>query len=188
MAEIVRAIESVVAMPVYREYAMQWAPEIARFDPGPLGVFLGFDFHLGLHGPQLIEINTNAGGGMLNTVLARAQRACCADMEGLMSGPVDLARLEEHFFEMFQAEWRRQRSDRPLRSIAIADDAPQEQYLYPEFLLFRQMFERFGLEAVIADAADLALHNDELRYGAVPIDMIYNRLTDFLWPGRSMRR
>ncbi|MDX1253465.1 MAG: hypothetical protein IDH49_14690 [Gammaproteobacteria bacterium] len=179
MAEIIHAIESVIAMPVYREHVMQWAPEIARFDPGPRGVFLGYDFHLGLHGPQLIEINTNAGGALLNTVLARAQRACCADVEGLMSGPVDLPRLEEHFFGMFMNEWRRQRGDQPLRSIAIVDDAPNEQYLYPEFLLFQQMFERFGLETVIANAKDLVLRSDELQYGAVPIDMVYNRLTDF---------
>lgn len=96
-----------------------------------------------------------------------------------MSGPVDLPRLEEHFFGMFMSEWRRQRGDQPVRSIAIVDNAPQEQYLYPEFLLFQQMFERFGLETVIADAKDLVLHHGKLRYGAVPIDMVYNRLTDF---------
>lgn len=179
MAEITRAVESVVALPAYREYVMQWAPEIARFAPGPLGVFLGYDFHLGVLGPQLIEINTNAGGALLNIMLARAQRACCAEVEGLMAGPVDLARLEEQFIRMFMHEWRRQRGDQPLRSIAIVDDTPQEQYLYPEFLLFRQLFERFGLKAVIADAKDLTWHPDGVRHGAVAIDMVYNRLTDF---------
>ncbi len=179
MAEIIRAVESVVALPAYREHVLQWAPEIARFAPGPLGVFLGFDFHLGVLGPQLIEINTNAGGALLNTMLARAQRACCAEVEALMSGPVAPSRLEEQFFQMFMSEWRRQRDDQPLHSIAIVDDAPQEQYLYPEFLLFRQLFERFGLKAVIADAQDLAWRPGGLHHGDVPIDMVYNRLTDF---------
>ncbi|MEW5756255.1 MAG: hypothetical protein AB1810_08110 [Pseudomonadota bacterium] len=179
MAEIIRAVESVVALPAYREHVMQWAPEIGLLDPGPLGVFLGYDFHLGALGPQLIEINTNAGGALLNTVLARAQRACCAEAEGLTAGPVDLAWLEEHFFQMFMSEWRRQRGDRPLRSLAIVDDAPQTQYLYPEFLLFRQLFERFGVQAFIVDAKDLAWHPGGLRHGDVVIDMVYNRLTDF---------
>ena len=42
------------------------APEIARFVPGNFGVFMGYDFHLTPAGPRLIEINTNAGGALLN--------------------------------------------------------------------------------------------------------------------------
>lgn len=179
MAKIIRAIETVVALPAYREQVMQWAPEIAGFDPGPSGVFLGFDFHLGLDGPKLIEINTNAGGALLNTVLARAQRACCAEVESLMVGPVDLPVLEAHFFEMFVKEWRRQRGNHVLRRIAIVDDAPEAQYLYPEFLLFRRLFEHFGLEAVIVDAKEFKFQEGELRYGDLSIDLVYNRLTDF---------
>lgn len=190
MVQIIHAIESVVAMPAYRDRVMQWSPEIAQFDPGPLGVFLSYDFHLGVHGPQLIEINTNAGGALLNTVLARAQRACCKEVEGLLVGPVDLALLEEKFFAMFAAEWRRQRGEQPLaapgiaphmpRTIAIVDDEPQGQYLYPEFLLFQQLFKRFGAEAVIADAKDLVFHDGRLHYKTLPVDLVYNRLTDFM--------
>ena len=66
-----------------------------------------------------------------------------------------------------------------LRSIAIVDDAPQDQYLYPEFLLFKQMFERLGLQAVIADGRDLVLQDGVLKSGEVAIDLVYNRLTDF---------
>jgi D-alanine-D-alanine ligase-like ATP-grasp enzyme len=36
------------------------------------GVFMGYDFHLSAGGPQLIEINTNAGGGLLNAYLLAA--------------------------------------------------------------------------------------------------------------------
>lgn len=70
---IVHAVEQVVALPVYRQHVLARTPEIARRDHGPLGVFLGYDFHLGPNGPKLIEINTNAGGPLLNSVLARAQ-------------------------------------------------------------------------------------------------------------------
>jgi D-alanine-D-alanine ligase-like ATP-grasp enzyme len=35
-------------------------------------VFFGYDFHLTDDGPKLIEINTNAGGGLLNAYLLAA--------------------------------------------------------------------------------------------------------------------
>ena len=63
MERIVQAIESATELPSYLERVLSWAPEIARFDPGPIGAFMGYDFHLGPDGPRLIEINTNAGGG-----------------------------------------------------------------------------------------------------------------------------
>ena len=51
MERIVQAIESATELPSYRERVLSWAPEIARFDPGPMGAFMGYDFHLGPGGP-----------------------------------------------------------------------------------------------------------------------------------------
>ena len=179
MREIIRAVETVVALPAYREAVLAEAPEIARFDPGPRGVFMGYDFHLGPAGPQLIEINTNAGGALLNTALARAQAACCEMMKPLIPGPTSLAALDDTFHQMFLREWQRQRGEQPLTSIAIVDDGPREQYLYPEFLLFERLFRRHGLKAVIADPADLNIHHGKLWHENQAIDLVYNRLTDF---------
>lgn len=179
MADIIKAVESVVALPAYREHVLGWAPAIAAFDPGTPGVFLGYDFHLGPDGPQLIEINTNAGGALLNTLLARAQRACCKAMEDRVVGPVDLADMEQAFVEMFRSEWRRVRGAAPLRTIAIVDDTPLAQYLYPEFILFQRLFTRHHITCVIADAHELALRDGALYHHDVRIDLVYNRLTDF---------
>jgi hypothetical protein len=179
MAAIIEAVESVVEMPAYRERVLAWAPATAGTDPGPLGAFLGYDFHLGNDGPRLIEINTNAGGAMLNLVLARAQRACCPETRALAGGPMDVAALERRFVEMFRSEWRRQRGTAPLSSIAIVDDDPRNQYLYPEFLLFQRLFERNGIEAVIADPRDLLVRDGALWADERQIDLVYNRLTDF---------
>jgi hypothetical protein len=78
MAQVVQAIEAVVALPAYRDRVLTTAPAIARHDPGGAkGIFFGYDFHVTEGGFGLIEINTNAGGAMLNAVLARAQRVCC---------------------------------------------------------------------------------------------------------------
>jgi hypothetical protein len=180
MAELVRAIESVVALPAYRAQVLAQSPAIARHDPGGArGVFFGYDFHVTEGGFGLIEINTNAGGAMLNAVLTRAQRACCPAMEHLLPTPATADALEDRIVAMFRREWALSSHDRPLRSIAIVDEAPAQQYLYPEFLLFQQLFRRHGLQAVIADPADFTLRDGVLRHGELAIDLVYNRLTDF---------
>ncbi len=179
MTDLITAVERVVAMPEYRAHVLAAAPPIARHATAANGVFLGYDFHLGASGPQLIEINTNAGGGLLNAVLARAQQACCERSEGLLPGLLAGDTPEHLFLQMFLEEWRAERDDRPLTTIAIVDDSPHTQYLYPEFVLFRRLFERHGLRAIICDPRELALRHGRLLYGELAIDLVYNRLTDF---------
>ena len=180
MAALVQAIESVVALPAYREEVLARSPAIARHDPGgALGVFFGYDFHVTEGGFGLIEINTNAGGAMLNAVLARAQRVCCPAMAHLVPPPATADALEARIVAMFRQEWALSGHTRPLRSIAIVDEAPAQQYLYPEFLLFQQLFERHGLQAVIAGPDEFSLRGGLLWHGELAIDLVYNRLTDF---------
>jgi hypothetical protein len=116
---------------------------------------------------------------MLNAVLARAQRACCPAIEQLLPPALRAETLEAGIIAMFRQEWALAGHTRSLRSIAIVDEAPQQQYLYPEFLLFQQLFQRHGLQAVIADPAELSLEDGVLRHGELAIDLVYNRLTDF---------
>jgi hypothetical protein len=180
MAQLVQAIESVIAMPAYREEVLAQSPAIARHDPGGAkGVFFGYDFHVTEGGFGLIEINTNAGGAMLNAVLARAQRACCPAIEEVLPAPARADALEQSIVAMFRNEWSLSGHERPPRSIAIVDEAPEQQYLYPEFLLFQQLFQRHGLQAVIAGPADFSWRDGMLWHGALAIDLVYNRLTDF---------
>ena len=180
MAQVVRAVESVVALPSYREEVLDAAPAIARIGTGgPRGAFFGYDFHLRGGQLGLIEINTNAGGAMLNAVLARAQRSCCTEMNGMVPTSLSVDAFEQRIVDMFRQEWRLAGAARPLASIAIVDTAPQQQYLYPEFLLFQQLFERHGLKAVIADPASLKWHDGSLWHEGLVIDLVYNRLTDF---------
>lgn len=183
MAQVMHAVESVVALPAYREQVLAAAPAIARMGVGgPQGVFFGYDFHLSQGRLGLIEINTNAGGAMLNAVLARAQRACCTAVDGMVPTLAGVASFEQRIVDMFRHEWRLSGlagTTRPLASIAIVDGAPDDQYLYPEFLLFQQLFERHGLRAVIADPAALEWRDGVLWHGELAIDLVYNRLTDF---------
>lgn len=180
MAEVVRAVESVVAMPAYRELALARAPTIAQLaSPGPLGAFFGYDFHLTEGRLGLIEINTNAGGAMLNAVMARAHRACCADLGAMAPTLAQIEGFEKAMVEMFHHEWRLAGHTVPLKTIAIVDSAPRGQYLYPEFLLFQQLFERHGIHAVIADPSDLEWRGGALHHEELIVDLVYNRLTDF---------
>jgi hypothetical protein len=179
MQAVISAIETVVGNAAFRDHALGEAPDIVRCNHGPHGVFLGYDFHLGRTGPQLIEINTNAGGALLNAALAGAQQACCAEVSAVLGGSVDPTRLRDELVEMFRNEWRLQRGERPLRTVAIVDEAPESQFLYPEFLLFRELFRGAGLEAEIVDVNDLRFADGHLRAGGAAIDLVYNRHTDF---------
>lgn len=81
MMLIVDAVEGAAQLPAYRAAALAYAPPTARLIFGPVGAFMGYDFHLAPDGPKLIEVNTNAGGAFLNAFLAGAQHACCPESE-----------------------------------------------------------------------------------------------------------
>jgi hypothetical protein len=178
MVGLIRAIEWVIALPAYREAVQAWMSPIAVPDVGARGAFLGYDFHLTPAGPQLIEINTNPGGALLNAVLARVHRACCPPLEPYIGNPPAPA-PEVTFLQMFREEWRRQRGEQPLERIAIVDDTPFSQFLEPEFRLFATLFGQNGYSAVITDPRELDWDDGVLSYWGKPIDMVYNRLTDF---------
>lgn len=216
----VAAIERVIATPAFRACALAQAPAIAQLPQAAAGVFLGYDFHLGDDGPRLIEINTNAGGALLNALVAALPRAACAHhgaLLGLTAGTAtagaadclpsdcpsaaatcaaeliegklplvspatawrDPATVPARFLAMFREEWRRARGAQPLRRIAIVDAAPEGQFLAAEFECFRRLFERDGIAALIADPGELAFDGSVLSCRGEPVDLVYNRLTDF---------
>jgi len=179
MDETIRAVEVIARNKSYRDAVLAAAPPSARQDFGPRGVFFGYDFHLGADGPSLIEINTNAGGALLNLYLAAAQQACCAEVITFFDGNIDFAGIENELIGMFKGEWQLQRPDEILRTVAIVDNEPAEQFLYAEFLLFQSLFERHGITAIVADPKDFTIRDGGLWVGEQRIDLVYNRLTDF---------
>lgn len=174
------ALERTMALTTWEQHAMLGAPEIAHIQHGPQGVFMGYDFHIAPNGPMLIEINTNAGGALLNAALARAQTRCCRDMNLRVQDYRPLDSLENDFIAMFRQEWQLQRGNQVLNTLAIVDDAPLAQYLAPEFELFTALCTEHGLQALVVDAHELHYANGKLQHNGQPIDMVYNRLTDFM--------
>ncbi|MDO9423764.1 MAG: hypothetical protein Q7T40_06195 [Methylobacter sp.] len=174
--DIIAAVESVIAMPTYQQCVLAYAPDTAQFIPKAHGVFFGYDFHLSPKGSQLIEINSNAGGALVNAILASAQIAGCASAEinaAMTRNP------EQVFMAMFVEEWQAERGLQPLQTIAIVDENPQGQFMLPEFLLFKKLFEQHKIKTVICDPSELDYRNGTLMHEELPIDLIYNRLTDF---------
>ncbi len=178
MLAVVGAIEAAAKAPAYQEMVLGWASPIARRDFGPRGVFMGYDFHLGSSGPKLIEVNTNAGGAFLNAFLARAQGACCREVHDAMRiSPFD--NFDDAIWRMFLSEWELQgRSGQP-QTIAIVDDRPREQYLYPEFLLAQRFLEQRGVTVWVADPSELRFSHGRLELEGRVVDLAYNRLVDF---------
>jgi len=179
MEQLIRAVERVTHNRAYRDEVLSTAPVPTHRNFGPRGIFFGYDFHLGANGPQLIEINTNAGGVLLNLYLASAQQACCDEVIDYFGGRTKFADVENELIVMFREEYQSQCPGKTLHTIAIVDNEPSAQFLYPEFLLFKSLFERHGFEAIIADPKDFTIEEQTLRLGEQKIDLVYNRLTDF---------
>lgn len=164
MRSVIEAVERIVQLPGWDENV----PEPTR------GVFYGYDFHLNATGAHLIEINTNAGGGFLNALLLASQQSLALPGE-----PTAKVNLSATFAEMFRAEWRALHDDVPLQTLAIVDEQPEQQYLYPEFLLAQRWLEAAGIHTIIADPSQLQARDGRLYFEALRIDLVYNRLTDF---------
>ncbi len=161
---------AVTRSPAYQAEVDRGADELARFAPGNFGVFMGYDFHLGPNGPRLIEVNTNAGGALLNGLHTAAlcdpeRLAClCADLM-----PVET--MQDRIARTFRSELAAVRGPGArLESVAIVDERPSEQFLFPEFELFVELFQRAGIRAEVRESgADLS-----------DVDLVYLRDTDFL--------
>jgi hypothetical protein len=184
MDRAIRVISKALAGKAFLDTVIEHAPSIARATPRTTGGVLGFDFHLGGTVPQLIEINTNPGGLLVSLELAKAATASCeclqAPLSTLASASLALDQLPARIAEMFREEFRLARgSASTLRTVAIVDDDPEAQYLYPEFVLYRNLLERAELRVLIVDPADLEITGNGLSCRGERIDLVYNRITDF---------
>lgn len=188
MMRIVEAVEVAARLPGFRAVSLASASAIAGHDFGPIGAFMGYDFHVTPAGPRLIEVNTNAGGAFLNAVLVRAQHVCCGG--GGEDPPATSVMFGAKVAEMFLDEWRLQRGSGRPNVVAIVDDAPEAQHLYPDFALAKALLTAHGFETIIADAGELAFDEVGLSFRGRQIDLVYNRLVDFALeePGHAALR
>ncbi|ABK45753.1 conserved hypothetical protein [Magnetococcus marinus MC-1] len=181
MVQLGRLLHDLRSNPAYLEAITPELPAIARHDPGHHSVMMGFDFHLTPQGPRLIEVNTNAGGGLL------AYRAHTPSFQGQAFEATDDAPTRRHqlaLLDAFQQEWslfqrHNQQPPRPLQRIAIMDENPSAQFLYPEMLAFARFFQHWGIEAVVCDPSALHMTEEGVFYKGQAIDLLYMRHCDF---------
>ena len=100
-------------------------------------------------------------------------------MPEITAPPVDADQVEAKVLEAVLAEGRLQRGAARPEFIAIVDESPAQQYLYPEFLLFRELFRRHGFASEICGPEELRPSDGRLYWRDVAVDFVYNRLTDF---------
>lgn len=138
-------------------------------DPGHASVLMSYDFHLDADGRlRLIEVNTNASMSLLGDVM-------------LCQRHIDRCHRDD-FMRDFASEL-----GRPLHGarVVIVDDDPASQKLYAEFLLYQEAFRAESAECEIADRRELEFRDGKLwlrregREDFGPVDLVYNRLTDF---------
>lgn len=180
MIRTVRALDRLSRSKAYRRFIASALPETARFNPGHDSVMMGYDFHLTTEGIKLIEVNTNAGGGLLS-FLAHVPHSILAHL--------DLPhRLETQLLRSFADENGSFRGTGPAQPghIAIIDEFPEEQFLYPEMKAFAELFRNWGSEVVIADPSELEAGPQGVNHNSRPIDLIYNRHCDFYLEGEAM--
>ncbi|GIW42693.1 MAG: hypothetical protein KatS3mg076_3270 [Candidatus Binatia bacterium] len=178
-----RAVEILFGLahsPGYAALVDPGADEVSLRAPGSFGVFMGYDFHITPEGPKLVEINTNAGGALLNGLLS-LRRCDPGSIPWICCPPPAPEAVERRLVETFRAEFEAVRGpEAELASVAIVDDGPSGQFLYPEFLLFVELFRRHGIEATIADTRDLEyVPGEGVRAEGRRVDLVYLRDTDF---------
>ncbi|RHX87272.1 circularly permuted ATPgrasp domain protein [Leptospira stimsonii] len=176
----IQVIQKILKNEKVRKEILKEFPENlrGRFSEG--GVFLSFDFHLSEEGPKLIEINTNAGGAFLQTKLVEAQKECCPEVRDALASAEEILAIENRFFDSFLEEWKAAGKDGVPTFVAIVDKSPKEQFLYPEFLLFQEMFLSKGIACEIVEPNSLTLdEGGSIFFKGKKVDLIYNRLTDF---------
>ncbi|MDF1607247.1 hypothetical protein PZ897_03555 [Hoeflea sp. YIM 152468] len=186
MAQLVEAVAQSTASAPYEAAIQARNPGIdLTRQRASRSVLMGFDFHVSSDGPRLIEINTNAGAAFLAKQFAGVGSDC---LPGAANRP-DFAEpgLDDRLVSMFLDEWNTLRPGDPLRTVAIVDDNPENQYLYPDMLLAAELLTARGIRTRIVDPLALDCRDGRLWHGNEIIDMVYNRLTDFQLEADSSR-
>ncbi|MBE0500114.1 MAG: hypothetical protein IBX47_01630 [Desulfuromonadales bacterium] len=173
MARLVYTVERLSALSAYRAALLHELPEVARFNPGHASVMMGYDFHLGADGPSLIEVNTNAGGGLLALQAA-------SPLSETAFVTLD-RRLKARLRRMFANEIRNFSAGRSAQptNVVILDEEPDSQFLYPEMQAFYNFFVEWGCSAAIADPKELLAGTEGVWHQGKRVDLIYNRHCDF---------
>jgi hypothetical protein len=173
MVRVAKQLNALAATPAYRQEIADGSRPVAQFDPGYGSVFMCYDFHLSEDGPQLIEVNTNAGGGLL--ALLAHKPVASLDELNLDDG------LKQQLVDAFIDTYRCYCGDPQgiPANVFIVDEKPQAQFLYPEMQAFAKVLGASGIDVTIVGPDQLDCSEEGVSLGGVKADMLYMRHCDF---------
>lgn len=160
-------MQKLSANPDYARVLEPRLPASARYDPGYASILMGYDFHLSSKGPQLIEINNNAGG----LYLGEGRWLPQPDIPPLQG------KLEDRLLAMFSPRWQ---------TIAIMDEEVEQQFMYPEMLAYARLLESDGRKCFVLSPERLQAVDGGLAVNGEIVHAIYNRHTDFYLEDSSL--
>lgn len=153
--------------------------------PSGASVLMSYDFHVDFSDDpvgrlRLIEVNTNASNSLITALVSAPLQA---------SEKTTTTTLADQFAADFAEDLGRSLDG---ARIAIIDDEPLKQKMYIEFLLYKELLERQGASVVICDRRHLKMRDGKLWCGSDasgfgPIDLVYNRSTDFYFEEEASR-
>ncbi len=155
----------------YQHHILKYFPELSNLlKADNNSLFMSYDFHIDDNdNARLIEINTNASCYLVGNEIYK-----------LYENKEFINELKSDFNSEFLF------SPKPIKFIAIIDEAPKNQYMYIEFLMTRDLLKSMGYQCEIYDYKDLKLVNGQLLSpNGQNIDFIYNRYCDFYLSDKS---
>ncbi len=160
MLKFARCINQLEKNAAYIEQCLSKLPETAKKNPKIASMLMGYDFHLTEDGPQLIEINNNAGG-LFDVNDGWIPQCQHEEMPH---------NLQTRVTSMFPQTWQH---------IAIMDEDITSQYMYPEMQAYAKLLQEQGRQVSLGSPEDFQLQGDILYLHGMKVDAIYNRHTDF---------
>ncbi|WP_374075854.1 hypothetical protein [Bdellovibrio bacteriovorus] len=147
----------------YLDHYQSLIEEKGLRDPGNKSIMMSYDFHVDENqNLKLIEINTNAAFLVLGH-----------QMYAMKGHPLPVSDFSlSEIGDSIRTEMQLQGKQVPANfKVAITDEAPSEQRLFVEFLVYNELFKSFGWDSRIQDYREL--------FQDFHPDFIYNRYTDF---------
>lgn len=177
MGRLARALHGLSRHAGYVALALPHCPPVVGHDPGHDALPMGYDFHDTPEGPRLIEVNTNAGGLLLAWLAQHPQ----GWRDWNTPVPDDLARqwAASPLARYFRQEQQRAMPGQPLRQVVILDQAPREQFLYPEMAAYAALFRAMGLTAQVCGPESLEMDERGVFHAGQAVQLVYNRHCDF---------
>ncbi|KYG68605.1 hypothetical protein AZI87_05035 [Bdellovibrio bacteriovorus] len=161
--DIVAALFSLRESKSYLGHYKKLIEEKGLKDPGNKSIMMSYDFHLDENqNLKLIEVNTNAAFQILGYEMYR--------MKGHPLPVADFSPLEMGANIREELALQGKSPSQNLK-IAIIDEAPSEQRLYVEFLVYNELYKSLGWDSRIMDYREL--------FQDFHPEFIYNRYTDF---------